>query len=40
MGPALIDDNTQHLSTPEFRWSRLLHVLLVGATLWLAPWGC
>ena len=39
-GPALIDDNTPTPEHAKFRWSRLLHVLLVGATLWLAPWGC
>lgn len=38
-GPALIDDNTPTPKHAKFRWSRLLHVLLVGATLWLAPMG-
>ena len=38
-GPALIDDNTPTPEHAKFRWSRLLQVLLVGSTLWLAPMG-
>lgn len=35
--PALIDDHTPVPLHAQFRWSRLLTVLLVGALLWLLP---
>ena len=38
-GAALIDDHTPTPPHAQFRWSRLLGVLLVGAVLWLLPMG-
>ena len=36
-GPALIDDTTPTPAHAQFRWSRLLGLLLVGAALWVTP---
>lgn len=36
-GPALIDDTTPTPAHAQFRWSRLLGLLIVGAALWLTP---
>ncbi len=38
-GPALIDDHTPPPAHARFRVSRLLLLLLAGATLWLLPMG-
>ena len=35
--PALIDDHTPTPVHAQFKWSRLLRVLLVGAVLWTVP---
>ena len=36
-GPALIDDTTPTPAHAQFRWSRLLSLLLVGVALWVTP---
>lgn len=38
-GAALIDDHTPTPDHARFRWSRLLHIALAGALLWLLPMG-
>jgi chromate transporter len=37
LGPAVIDDETPTPEHARFRWSRLVKVVAVGATLWLVP---
>lgn len=36
-GPALIDDDTPTPAHAQFRWSRLIKILLAGAVLWCVP---
>jgi chromate transporter len=36
-GPALIDDDTPTPHHAQFRWSRLLQVIVIGALLWMIP---
>ncbi|MEK9802572.1 MAG: chromate efflux transporter [Curvibacter sp.] len=38
-GPALIDDDTPTPPHAQFRWPRLLRVLVVGLWLWILPMG-
>ncbi|MGQ7819017.1 chromate efflux transporter [Metapseudomonas furukawaii] len=38
-GPALIDDQTPTPEHARFRWSRLLMLVVIGASLWLLPMG-
>ncbi|MBK9345372.1 MAG: chromate efflux transporter [Burkholderiales bacterium] len=38
-GPAWIDDHTPTPAHAQFRWGRLLWVVVVGALLWLVPMG-
>lgn len=38
-GLAIIDDHTPTPAHAQFRWSRLLRVVLIGALLWMVPMG-
>ena len=38
-GTALIDDHTPPPAHAQFRWSRLIRVILIGVLLWLIPMG-
>lgn len=39
LGPALIDDHTPTPAHAQFRWTRLLQVIALGALLWAVPMG-
>jgi chromate transporter len=36
-GPALIDDNTPTPTHAQFRWPRLIRIIMIGSLLWLLP---
>ena len=38
-GPALIDDQTPTPEHAQFRWTRLLQIIALGALLWAVPMG-
>ncbi len=38
-GPALIDDDTPMPAHAQFRWPRLLQILIIGLLLWALPMG-
>lgn len=39
LGPALIDNHTPTPAHAQFRWTRLLQVIALGALLWAVPMG-